>query len=198
MTMKDSGLHQMDTPMLDNLPRGTIVIEDLEIGMTRHLQKRITDRDIELFAEVSTDRNPVHLDDAYAQDTIFEGRIATARECKTRLTAALGADAELTPELLAPAGNKSILLRMLSNLKSIYASRREFEAALACCDRCLLLVPDSPSELRDRGLIYHGLDCARPALMDLERYLELDPEGEGAAEIRKLVGQLHQQVPSIH
>lgn len=62
--------------MLDNLPRGTIVIEDLEIGMTRHLQKRITDRDIELFAEVSTDRNPVHLDDAYAQDTIFEGRIA--------------------------------------------------------------------------------------------------------------------------
>lgn len=128
----------------------------------------------------------------------FEGRIATARECKTRLTAALGADAELTPELLAPAGNKSILLRMLSNLKSIYASRREFEAALACCDRCLLLVPDSPSELRDRGLIYHGLDCARPALMDLERYLELDPEGEGAAAIRELVEQLHQQVPSIH
>ena len=76
MTMKDSGLHQMDTPMLDNLSRGTIVIEDLEIGMTRHLQKRITDRDIELFAEVSTDRNPVHLDDTYAQDTIFEGRIA--------------------------------------------------------------------------------------------------------------------------
>ncbi|MFC0199318.1 MaoC family dehydratase [Paracoccus rhizosphaerae] len=62
--------------MLDNLPRGTIVVEDLEIGMTRYLQKRITDRDIELFAEVSTDRNPVHLDDNYAQDTIFEGRIA--------------------------------------------------------------------------------------------------------------------------
>ncbi|MRX51771.1 (R)-hydratase [Paracoccus sp. S-4012] len=62
--------------MLDNFPRGTIVIEDLEIGMTRHLTKQVTDRDIELFAEVSTDRNPVHLDDAYARDTIFEGRIA--------------------------------------------------------------------------------------------------------------------------
>jgi len=62
--------------MLDNMPRGTIVIEDLEIGMSRELSKEITDRDIELFAEVSTDRNPVHLDDAYAQDTIFEGRIA--------------------------------------------------------------------------------------------------------------------------
>lgn len=62
--------------MLDNQPRGTICIEDLEIGMTRHLRKQITDRDIELFAEVSTDHNPVHLDDAYAKDTIFSGRIA--------------------------------------------------------------------------------------------------------------------------
>lgn len=62
--------------MLDNLQRGTICIEDLEIGMERHLTKQITDRDIELFAEVSTDFNPVHLDDDYARDTIFEGRIA--------------------------------------------------------------------------------------------------------------------------
>lgn len=62
--------------MLDNLPRGTICIEDIEMGMSRHLRKQVTDRDIALFAEVSTDRNPVHLDDAYAQDTIFEGRIA--------------------------------------------------------------------------------------------------------------------------
>ncbi|KZX96819.1 MULTISPECIES: MaoC family dehydratase [unclassified Sulfitobacter] len=62
--------------MLDNLPRGTICIEDIEIGMTRYLQKVVTDEDIEMFAAVSTDRNPVHLDDDYARDTIFEGRIA--------------------------------------------------------------------------------------------------------------------------
>lgn len=60
----------------DNLPRGTICIEDLEIGMIRHLTKEVSDQDIELFAQVSTDRNPVHLDDGYAQDTIFGGRIA--------------------------------------------------------------------------------------------------------------------------
>jgi len=62
--------------MLDDLPRGTICIEDIEIGMTRHLQKVVTDEDIEMFATISTDRNPVHLDDDYARDTIFEGRIA--------------------------------------------------------------------------------------------------------------------------
>ena len=62
--------------MLDNMPRGTIVIEDLAIGMSRELTKEVTDRDIEMFAEVSTDHNPVHMDDDYARDTIFEGRIA--------------------------------------------------------------------------------------------------------------------------
>ena len=76
--------------MFDNMPRGTIVIEDLEIGMTRHLRKVVTDRDIELFAEVSTDRNPVHLDDAYARDTIFEGRIAHGMLTAGLISAVIG------------------------------------------------------------------------------------------------------------
>ena len=62
--------------MLDNNPRGTICIEDIEMGMTRYIRKIVTDKDIEQFAEISTDHNPVHLDDDYARDTIFEGRIA--------------------------------------------------------------------------------------------------------------------------
>ena len=78
--------------MLDNFPRGTICIEDIEMGMTRHLRKQITDRDIELFAEVSTDRNPVHLDDGYAQDTIFEGRIAHGMLTAGLISAVIGED----------------------------------------------------------------------------------------------------------
>jgi len=76
--------------MLDNMPRGTIVIEEMEIGMSRHVEKTITDRDIELFAEVSTDRNPVHLDDAYAMDTIFEGRIAHGMLTAGLISAVIG------------------------------------------------------------------------------------------------------------
>ena len=76
--------------MLDNAPRGTTVIEDLEIGMSRDLLKEVTDRDIELFAEVSTDRNPVHLDDAYAMDTIFEGRIAHGMLTAGLISAVIG------------------------------------------------------------------------------------------------------------
>jgi 3-hydroxybutyryl-CoA dehydratase len=76
--------------MLDNQPRGTICIEDIEVGMTRSLRKVVTDRDIELFAEVSTDRNPVHLDDDYARDTIFAGRIAHGMLTAGLISAVIG------------------------------------------------------------------------------------------------------------
>ena len=76
--------------MLDNNPRGTICIEDIEMGMTRHIRKIITDRDIEQFAEISTDHNPVHLDDDYARDTIFEGRIAHGMLTAGLISAVIG------------------------------------------------------------------------------------------------------------
>ncbi len=76
--------------MLDNMPRGTICIEDIEIGMFRYLRKEVTDKDIEMFAEVSTDRNPVHLDDDYALDTIFEGRIAHGMLTAGLISAVIG------------------------------------------------------------------------------------------------------------
>lgn len=76
--------------MLDNLPRGTICIEDIEMGMTRHLRKVVTDEDIEMFAKVSTDHNPVHLDDDYARDTIFQGRIAHGMLTAGLISAVIG------------------------------------------------------------------------------------------------------------
>mgnify|MGYP000193391323 CR=1 FL=1 len=69
---------------------GDIVIEDLEIGMMRSLTKEVTDRDIELFAEVSTDRNPVHLDESFARQTRFGGRIAHGMLAGGMISAVLG------------------------------------------------------------------------------------------------------------
>ncbi|KQI69324.1 dehydratase [Loktanella sp. 3ANDIMAR09] len=76
--------------MLDNMPRGTIVIEDIEVGMVRSLRKVVTDADIEMFAQVTTDHNPVHLDDDYAQDTIFAGRIAHGMLTAGLISAVIG------------------------------------------------------------------------------------------------------------
>lgn len=76
--------------MLDNMIRGTVCIEDIEIGMTRNLKKIVTDRDIEMFAEVSTDHNPVHLNEDYANETIFGGRIAHGMLTAGLISAVIG------------------------------------------------------------------------------------------------------------
>lgn len=76
--------------MLDTTTINTIFIEDMQIGQMRALEKRIDDRDIELFAEVSTDRNPVHLDEEYAQGTMFKGRIAHGMLTGALISAVVG------------------------------------------------------------------------------------------------------------
>ena len=76
--------------MLDNMLRGTICIEDLEIGMSRELVKTIEDYDIRMFADISTDHNPVHLDEVYAQETIFGGRIAHGMLTAALISAVIG------------------------------------------------------------------------------------------------------------
>lgn len=80
----------LDHPSRHNLPVGTICIEDMEIGMTRSVSKTITDADIEMFATVSMDHNPVHLDEEYAQDTIFGGRIAHGMLTAGLISAVIG------------------------------------------------------------------------------------------------------------
>jgi 3-hydroxybutyryl-CoA dehydratase len=51
-------------------------IEDLEIGQEAFIEKPVTEADIEIFAELTGDHNPVHLDETYAAGTFFKGRIA--------------------------------------------------------------------------------------------------------------------------
>jgi 3-hydroxybutyryl-CoA dehydratase len=51
-------------------------IHELKIGDSAQISKTITEADIELFAKATGDFNPVHLDQAYAEKTMFKGRIA--------------------------------------------------------------------------------------------------------------------------
>jgi len=50
--------------------------EELTVGMTASIGRTVTAGDILLFAGVSGDTNPVHLDEEFAASTMFEGRIA--------------------------------------------------------------------------------------------------------------------------
>lgn len=61
-----------------------------QVGDQATLDKTITERDIELFGEVSLDRNPVHFDEAYAKTTRFGGRIAHGMLGASLLSAVIG------------------------------------------------------------------------------------------------------------
>lgn len=64
----------------------------LTVGMTASRTRTVTTQDVELFAQVSGDTNPVHLDDAYAANTQFGKRIAHGLYTVSIISAILGND----------------------------------------------------------------------------------------------------------
>ena len=72
------------------MQRKTYCFEDLELGMEASFQKSVTEADIQAFADVSGDKNPVHLDEVYAGKTMFKGRIAHGMLSASYISAAFG------------------------------------------------------------------------------------------------------------
>ena len=66
--------------------------EELEIGMSHETLHTITEADIDAFANVSGDRNPLHMDEDYAKTTIFKGRIAHGALTASYISGILGND----------------------------------------------------------------------------------------------------------
>lgn len=64
--------------------------EDLEIGMAHETVHTITADDIQRFAEVSGDHNPLHMSDEYAATTMFERRIAHGALTASYISGILG------------------------------------------------------------------------------------------------------------
>ncbi len=65
-------------------------LEDLEVGMTSLYAKTVTDADIVMFAGISGDTNPVHLDALFADQTAFKGRIAHGMLSASFISTVLG------------------------------------------------------------------------------------------------------------
>jgi 3-hydroxybutyryl-CoA dehydratase len=63
---------------------------NLRVGDTASLSRKITDRDIRAFAELTGDHNPVHLNEAFAQKTRFGHRIAHGMLGASLISAVLG------------------------------------------------------------------------------------------------------------
>ncbi len=64
----------------------------LEIGQKASLNKTVEERDVQLFAAVSGDNNPVHLDAAFAAETLFKERIAHGMFSGALISAAIACE----------------------------------------------------------------------------------------------------------
>jgi len=69
----------------------------------------------------------------------------------------------------APA--RTILARVLYNLKEIHCAQEDWARLIAVQDRLIILLPGAWQELRDRGLAYAEAGHPGRALADLEAYL---------------------------
>ncbi len=65
-------------------------LEELSVGMAASYTKTITEADIVLFAGISGDTNPVHLNEEFAETTPFKGRIAHGILTASLISAVLG------------------------------------------------------------------------------------------------------------
>lgn len=132
---------------------------------------------------------------AVVLDPYARGTSLSLEELQQRLKVLRGGAmpaSEMVGHMLAAAGKKSILARMLRNLKGIYRDRGDLPRALAAADRVIALEPGAAEEYRDRAGIYLDLECFRAALSDFRNYLMLKPGAEDAAVVQRRVVELQQ------
>ena len=72
------------------LPFQTLFFEDLSLGMTEVYSKTVKSSDVVGFAEITGDRNPIHLSEHFAARTPFKGRIAHGLYTASLISAVIG------------------------------------------------------------------------------------------------------------
>jgi regulator of sirC expression with transglutaminase-like and TPR domain len=123
-------------------------------------------------------------------DAFHDGRIVSEDDARELLRRTLGTGAEVHPGLFAPATARATLVRMLTNLKAVWAGRGDHTKAFVAIDRMVTLVPDSARMLRERAGVALRLGIHELARADFSRVLELEPKAPDAPMIQKRLIEL--------
>ncbi|MBE9030220.1 tetratricopeptide repeat protein [filamentous cyanobacterium LEGE 11480] len=140
------------------------------IGLPGHFLIRPVQNDMEIFV-----------------DAFNYGEILFAQDCADLLRKMFGDQLAMQEQFLAPVSNGHFLARMLTNLKAIYAAEANVEGVLAAVERILLIFPEAPIELRDRGMILFRLNRWVEAREDLERYLTVHPVADDRHHVQNVL-----------
>jgi regulator of sirC expression with transglutaminase-like and TPR domain len=98
---------------------------------------------------------------------------------------------EVDVRYLTPTPKRTILIRMLNNLRLIYLQRQSWRKASRVLDLLLEADPVDADALRQRAASYAATLRYRSAAQDLERYLELRPFDPDIEELKGQVTRLH-------
>jgi regulator of sirC expression with transglutaminase-like and TPR domain len=123
-------------------------------------------------------------------DPFDRGRIITPNECQELLDKIYKGTVTMNASLLQPMEKRTIITRMLYNLKSIYTQKELYFKAISIIDKILVLNPGMPSELRDRGVLYMQTSLFAKALADLEVYVGSAVAPEDSAYIQNHIKML--------
>ncbi len=131
-------------------------------------------------------------------DPFSGGAVLTPEGCQAIVSRAMGRPVTLQEEHFAPIGKRQFLTRMLNNLKAVYFKQEAWDKALQVCRRLLLLDPDNPCEVRDRGVVHANLGDLQRAAADWETYLQSQPESPDAEAVRSRLRRVRQALATLN
>jgi regulator of sirC expression with transglutaminase-like and TPR domain len=131
-------------------------------------------------------------------DPFNGGAVLTPAQAAEVASRAVGRPVKLAETHWAPCAKRLILVRMLRNLKGIYARREDWPRALAVVDRLLVLDAESPVHLRDRGTVLVRLRRLHEGAAAWERYLTRFPSAQDAEGFRDELRKVRQKLGSLN
>ncbi len=136
------------------------------------------------------------------QEVFFDpfngGRVLTESNCRAMIEELYDGRISFERAFLHAVTKKQILSRMLQNLKNVYANASDLHKLLGVIERLLILTPDAPFEIRDRGLTYYGLKKYSQARVDLETYLRRIPQAEDKDRIKEVLNDVRQRQAQLN
>ena len=131
-------------------------------------------------------------------DPFNEGRILSVEDCRLLTQAFWTHSRPLDPRVFDPVWPKPMLVRLMRNLKTIYWQLGSQDQAWRMIEWILIIDPDLPLELRERGLLREAIGDPSGAVADFSRYLLLSPESEDSESVRQRIEALRTQKTVIH
>lgn len=120
-------------------------------------------------------------------DPFFDGRLLDIDDLQEILDANFGGELEFQPQHLDEIGPEQILVRLTRNLKNSYVQSFVYDKALRCVNMVLSIEPESPEDIRDKGILEQRMLNSKIALKYLNKYLEINPNAEDVDFILELI-----------